>query len=93
MFPAAVVYTVLGHCHFGAIKNRRLIHVIPDVEGVCGALKLVEGVKSGIVLADFWVKEVEVAAGSRPAPALVNVAILVLNVVAVSEGIFVQEVA
>mmetsp|Transcript_48915 Transcript_48915/g.157332 ORF Transcript_48915/g.157332 Transcript_48915/m.157332 type:complete len:741 (+) Transcript_48915:977-3199(+) len=56
--------------HLGAVENGRLVHVVPDVQVLVGALVLVECELGAPVVAHPRVREVGVPRGARPAPAL-----------------------
>lgn len=59
---------VLKHGDLRAVENRRLIHVVPDVDVQSRSSIVLQQVAVRIVLSDSWVEEVQVAHRARPAP-------------------------
>lgn len=54
--------------HLRAVKNAGLIHVIPDIKVLGGALILAQGELGSPPVACCWVEHIQVGGGARPAP-------------------------
>jgi hypothetical protein len=71
MFPTSMVDHILRHSNLGSIKNRRLIHVIPNKESFRGALVVVKLELFSPPFARFWIGIIDPRRLSRPAPGFI----------------------
>ena len=79
VFPVAMVDVILWHCGFGSIEDRGFVHVVPD-EGVrsCTSEGFV-GEERAPPFNSSRIEAVDPMRRARPAPAFVDVIVLVLD--------------
>ena len=74
------MHLVLGHGDLRSIEYTKLIKIIPCVAVQGGALVHTEPLLFSKVVSGFCIQEVRIVACTRPAPAFIVIAILVLHI-------------
>ena len=79
VLPVAVVQVVFRHRGLRAVEHRWLVHIVPDERVVSGALELVVLEEALPPVNGSRIEAVDPHRGSRPAPALILISVLVLD--------------